>query len=265
MSPVKGRRNLAIDGPYPLNPYHLNVQHVMPTSRSRAGRKQTSSCNTADTPETNSGLEGPVDPLHSAFKNPPDPMILQGVFRCWSCRAEVDLQAISRTAVLRSRRSRDGGPFYVAECPRCRERVKLENDPLFRLVASPELGPSVHRDPIGFLRRPFSVVHVRQEPPDSSTRAPSPPPARPSGPAQKAYGILGLPVDADREAVEHAFRERAKRCHPDRFAHRDEESQRKAHRAFILIRTAYEAIVSKLDNEEAGRRRADHDGRPDRR
>jgi hypothetical protein len=189
-------------------------------------------------------------------------MVLQGVFRCWGCRTEVDLQAISRTAVLRSRRPTDGGPFYVAECPRCRERVKLEEDPLFRLVASPEVGPSVHRDPMGFLQRPFSVVHVRQQPSESHARAPSRPRSRAPGPVEKAYGILGLPVDADREAVEHAFREQAKRCHPDRFAHRDEESQRQAHQAFILIRTAYETIVSKLDNEEAGRRRADSDGRP---
>jgi hypothetical protein len=73
-------------------------------------------------------------------------------------------------------------------------------------------------------------------------RAPDlPPPMLPS--RRRALRKLGLPVDADDEAIRAAFRRLAKAHHPDQFADQGEVAVAAATRRFREIREAYESLM----------------------
>ena len=66
-----------------------------------------------------------------------------------------------------------------------------------------------------------------------------------------AYDILGLPADADHDAVRDAYRRLARTAHPD--LHPNDPS---AHERFLAIQAAYQVLI------DPDRRRA-HDIDPD--
>jgi curved DNA-binding protein CbpA len=57
-----------------------------------------------------------------------------------------------------------------------------------------------------------------------------------------------VPVDADLAAIRTAYRSAVKKCHPDRFAHLDEEFQELATRKVKQLRRAYDSLVRRLED-----------------
>lgn len=64
------------------------------------------------------------------------------------------------------------------------------------------------------------------------------PSARPRG----DWEVLGVPADADEQTVKRAYRELAKKYHPDRVAHLGEEFRDLAHQKFLEIQNAYDRL-----------------------
>ncbi len=94
--------------------------------------------------------------------------------------------------------------------------------------------------------RPGPTPRPVPAPEPEPRRAPAaPPPPDPFDP----YAVLGLGVGASREECVAAFRELAKRYHPDRFATLDDAFQRLAHDKFVELKRAYDELVG----EETGR------------
>ncbi len=60
----------------------------------------------------------------------------------------------------------------------------------------------------------------------------------------RAYEVLGVDPDASDEEIKRAYRELAKKYHPDRVAHLGEEFRELAHRKFLEIQEAYDRIRS---------------------
>lgn len=77
------------------------------------------------------------------------------------------------------------------------------------------------------------------EPPPASKPPPAPEPVEPP----TAWEQLGLEPGADREAIVGAFRELAKRYHPDRFEALDPEFKELAHTRFIALKAAMDELV----------------------
>ncbi len=64
------------------------------------------------------------------------------------------------------------------------------------------------------------------------------------GDGRRPYEVLGVAPDASEEEIKRAYRELAKKYHPDRVAHLGEEFRELAHRKFLEIQQAYDAIRS---------------------
>lgn len=60
----------------------------------------------------------------------------------------------------------------------------------------------------------------------------------------RALGVLGLDADADREAIQRAFRRLAARAHPDRFPAATPVERAELMRRFATISAAYHALVA---------------------
>ena len=61
------------------------------------------------------------------------------------------------------------------------------------------------------------------------------------------YQVLGLTHTADAAAIRAAYRNLAKRYHPDRFEALDEEFRALAHRKFLELKAAYDALSGGAD------------------
>jgi len=82
--------------------------------------------------------------------------------------------------------------------------------------------------------------------PEPDPEPESAPPKQLRGEPQRPHEILGVPVDADLAAIRKAYRAAVKKCHPDRFAHLDEDFQELANRKVKDLRRAYDTLVSRL-------------------
>jgi DnaJ-domain-containing protein 1 len=56
------------------------------------------------------------------------------------------------------------------------------------------------------------------------------------------HEVLGVAEDVSLEELSAAYKERAKKYHPDRFAHLDTEFQDLAHKRFLEIKSAYDEL-----------------------
>lgn len=86
----------------------------------------------------------------------------------------------------------------------------------------------------------------RSAPPPPPPRPEPPPPPEPPAPAPppepSPHEVLGVAPGASRDEVERAFKELAKRYHPDKFAGLDPEFQALAHEKFKRIAAARDAL-----------------------
>ncbi len=57
---------------------------------------------------------------------------------CWSCGQEFAAATVVRDALIHGRDAREGGPYYIYNCPRCRKESKVERTASGRMFASPE-------------------------------------------------------------------------------------------------------------------------------
>ena len=207
---------------------------------------------------------------------------------CWFCGDFIEIAQIESHGTLAPRDPERGGPFYRLRCEGCGRPILCErNDAGAYLCSPPEIMPLVDvffayfdrdlaldldrkrewfeenaglRDrffaglvePVfpgsegGERRANHAKGKKRARRPDRFKRA------RPGEPAEAfdPYKVLGLREGATREEFIKAFRALAKKYHPDRFAHLDEEFQALAHRKFLRLRQAYDALLEAKNETE---------------
>lgn len=61
--------------------------------------------------------------------------------------------------------------------------------------------------------------------------------------AQNPYRVLGIKPGASQEEIRSAYRDLSKKYHPDRVDHLGSEFRELAHRKFIKVKKAYEALI----------------------
>lgn len=66
---------------------------------------------------------------------------------------------------------------------------------------------------------------------------------------ERSCMLLGVPQDADRELVRHAYRQLAAQFHPDATSGLDAHQRKQAGEAFLRIRSAYEQLMRELGEE----------------
>ena len=139
--------------------------------------------------------------------------------RAAGLRADGDAKQTRRAAAERARRQAE-----AARARRAKRRAAREPDP------APE--PKAPEEPSA------------PEPPSPEPKAAPPQPAPP--PPSSPREVLGLPSEASRQDVVKAFRELAKRYHPDRFEALDSDFRELAHAKFLTIKAAYDALLEEL-------------------
>jgi hypothetical protein len=104
--------------------------------------------------------------------------------------------------------------------------------------------PALARDPL----EPEEFLHGRQRQ-RGDEPSPSPPTAQPrlppDTPRERALRTLGLSGQPDPDAVRAAFRQMARRWHPDRHPRVGEQTRAALCRRFVLIATAYEQLTAR--------------------
>ncbi len=109
--------------------------------------------------------------------------------------------------------------------------------------------PSPPAEPELEASQPPAAGAVAQAPPSPSSRVDRTRRAELAGllqrfrEAETYYGVLGVPEDADDEAVRNAYADLAKRTHPDRFGHASAAVKTLAERAFAHVARAYEHLA----------------------
>ena len=200
---------------------------------------------------------------------------------CWFCGDLIEIAQIESHGILTPRDPARGGPFYRLRCEGCGRLILCErSDAGAYLCSPPEITPLVDvffacfdrdlaldldrkrewfEENAGLRDRFFAGLvepvflgsageerrasrakgKKRARRPDGGEKT------RPGEPAEvfDPYKVLGLREGATREEFIKAFRELAKKYHPDRFAHLDEEFQVLAHRKFLRLRRAYDVLL----------------------
>ena len=186
---------------------------------------------------------------------------------CPSCTRPYTVSEISGFGILRGRPPDKGGPYMEFTCPGCKRVLRLvpHGDGRYAPPGEPpppappveERLPPWLKDQKGRRGRPPEPERepAAQEP--AQARASGPPPThdveveepetepeeRPIG-LREALELLGVDPGADMPAIEKAFRERSRTCHPDKVAHLDLEFQELAERKFKRLQQAVDLLRS---------------------
>ena len=112
----------------------------------------------------------------------------------------------------------------------------------------PQPSPQPSPQPAPAKKRAQRAPPPPRPPPPPPEPPPEPaPPKRAQGEPRGPHEILGVPVDANLTAIRQAYRAAVKKCHPDRFAHLDEEFQELANRKMKQLRLAYDTLISRSE------------------
>jgi len=138
-----------------------------------------------------------------------------------------------------------------------REQCLEQLDALFGLtrarISFRVMGPRAARTPEPL--RPPEFLHGRQRRRDREGAAPSPAPERQTS-RDRALSRLGLTADASLEQVRAAFRQLARRWHPDRHPAAGDRTRAALCRRFAEISAAYQELMALADAEAAPARAA---------
>jgi len=115
------------------------------------------------------------------------------------------------------------------------------------------MGPRAARTPEPL--RPPEFLHGRQRRRDQEGAAPSPAPAREAS-RDRALSRLGLTAEATPEQLRAAFRQLARRWHPDRHPAAGDRTRAALCRRFAEISAAYQELMALADAEGAPARAA---------
>lgn len=96
-----------------------------------------------------------------------------------------------------------------------------------------------------YFYRPALLKARQNIPGGSAGRGEGEPPDSGRGPEKDPYEVLGLARDASDDDIKHAYRELAKKYHPDKVSHLGEEFKALAHNKFKEIQAAYQALTPK--------------------
>lgn len=186
--------------------------------------------------------------------------------RCPSCGRPFTAGEVTGLGILRSRPESEGGPLMEFTCPGCGIRMLLIPHGQGRYAlpgeAPPPPVPFAERVPPWVGREQAAAAErvaaappppppppppPRPQPPPPSQPPVEPPPHRPDDAEPPltlplALEILGIGPTAAREAIEQAFREKSRLCHPDKVAHLDPEFQALAERKFKRLKAAFDLL-----------------------
>lgn len=178
---------------------------------------------------------------------------------CHACGTPYTSQQVAGLGILRARPAAAGGPRLEYRCGGCAVVLTLVPHGEGR-YAPPGAPPPAHVPEAA--RRPAWARGAGRE----GEAAATPGAAAPTGAAQEgagaatglprtapvdaltlvaAYELLGVPVTADRDSIEKAFRARSLACHPDKVAHLDEDFRVLAEQKFKRLVEALR-IVSEV-------------------
>lgn len=148
---------------------------------------------------------------------------------------------------------------WTVEDPAKRQRLE-QLEALFELTAARisfrvmGLRPARSGEPLV----PAEFLHGRRRRRDSAPPNVAPPPpadARPrrqENTRERALATLGLSGEPDSAAVRAAFRQLARRWHPDRYPHAGEQTRAALCRRFAEISTAYTALMARCARAPGG-------------
>ncbi len=196
-------------------------------------------------------------------RNPYNPAMLSGT--CPTCARPYTVSELSGFGILRGRPPAQGGPLMEFTCPGCRKVLLLipHGDGRYAPPGEPPPpAPSAEdRLPPWLKERRRGAQEAPSEPEAAEPEEPkeAPPPPAPEvheveepeateeeGPIglREALEVLGVEPGADTPAIEQAFRERSRTCHPDKVAHLDTEFQELAEWKFKRLRQALDLLRS---------------------
>lgn len=198
---------------------------------------------------------------------------------CWFCGEPLSIESILRDGILRSRSSRQGGPYRLYACPLCLKENMCETTRRGRWFASPPCRFSVldylfsqivdaGAESAETLLASVSWLQENEErrryffesdgdsryrhgswlrflwpgrvsAPAGGGTVPRPPPR-----IVPPHEILGLAATASLSEIRERFRSLALQYHPDKAAHLGEEFERAAHEKFLRLKQAYESLVA---------------------
>jgi hypothetical protein len=186
---------------------------------------------------------------------------------CPTCARPYTVSEIAGFGILRGRPPERGGPLMEFSCPGCKRLLQLvpHGDGRYAPPGQPPPpAPSAEERLPPWLKErargkrkartkppkpaPQTAPRPEQEeappPPTHEVEEPAPPPEEAPIGLREALEVLGVSPGADLPAIERAFRERSRTCHPDKVAHLDAEFQELAERKFKRLRQALDLLRS---------------------
>lgn len=197
---------------------------------------------------------------------------------CWSCENRIPERRVREQEIHRTRsllgKTLPGarGTMGYGVCPTCRQRFYLFYNRAGEAWVQPDMIPQVED---AFPPRAGTATELRKRAwmrhREGEMRAFFTSPGRgrrtETGKARRRpakgdpYRLLGVDRKASKREVDRAFRQMAKRCHPDRVAQLDREIQELAHRKFLELKMAYDAAIQEISTGGSGRRGHERGGR----
>lgn len=169
---------------------------------------------------------------------------------CHACGTPYTSQDVAGLGILRARPAAAGGPRIEYRCSGCGAVLVLVPHGEGR-YAPPGASPPAHV-PHEARRPAWSASPPREAGTGPEPRAGADrdtPPQGNDGHGEPgalglvaAYELLGVPVTADRETIEKAFRARSLACHPDKVAHLDEDFRVLAEQKFKRLVEAFRLV-----------------------
>ena len=189
-------------------------------------------------------------------------------YDCWSCQSPIPPSRVWERAIdqprslIKSTLPGAKSKMGYGTCPTCREKFYV----FYNRHGDPWVQPNIMtvvEDAFAPLARSGADLRKRawmraretemegffSAPRARAKRQKAPSPERPA--ASDPYHVLGVRRGSSKREVDRAFRQKAKKCHPDRVAQMDEEFQELAHRKFRDLKAAYDTVVEDLTGSGA--------------